>query len=76
MNSEYIYLLQATEEQYQKFMKFLDIVLKKDGVEKLQDVVDVYNVLASARKMPVFEEPDSQKETLDNTALSSPTPEE
>jgi hypothetical protein len=55
-NMEYVYLLQATEAQYQKMMKFLDGAIRKDGLEAIQDVVDIYNVLVSGRKMPLYEE--------------------
>lgn len=59
---EYVYLLQATEEQFQKMMKFLDVAIKKDGLEVIQDVVDVYNVLVSAKKVSV-QETDSVEES-------------
>jgi hypothetical protein len=50
---EYVYLLQATEAQYQKMMKFLDVAIKQDGLEVIQDVVDIYNVLVSGQKIQV-----------------------
>jgi len=54
MNKD-MFLLQATDEQIQKILKFLDSVLKKEGIEVLQDVVDVYNVVVSAQKMKPLE---------------------
>lgn len=53
---EYVYLLQATEVQYQKMMKFLDTAIKQDGLEVIQDVVDIYNVLVSGQKLQVPEQ--------------------
>lgn len=54
---EYVYFMQATEEQYKKLMNLLDLSLKKDGLEAIQDVVDLYNVLVSANKVPVSQLP-------------------
>ncbi len=56
--SEYMYLLQATESQYQKMMKFLDTAIKEGGLEVIQDVVDIYNVLVSGQKFQVPEVPE------------------
>ena len=53
---EYVYLLQATEEQYLKMMKLLDAAIKQDGLEVIQDVVDIYNVLVSGQKMQIPEQ--------------------
>jgi hypothetical protein len=50
---EHVYFIQATEEQFNKLMNFLDVVLKKQGLEVIQDAVDVYNVLVSANKVPI-----------------------
>jgi hypothetical protein len=64
-NMDYVYLLQATEEQYQKMMKFLDVVIKKEGLDVIQDVVDVYNVLVSGRKVPLsLPEPEQPAQKL------------
>lgn len=46
-----VYLVQATEEQLKKVNKFLDYVLKDRGLEMLADVVDIYNLVASATKL-------------------------
>ncbi len=78
-NMEYVYLLQATEAQYQKIMKFLDGAIKRDGLEAIQDVVDVYNVLVSGRKIPLSEEAAQPppEQTIEVEEVSSqPEPEE
>jgi hypothetical protein len=77
-NMEYVYLLQATEAQYQKIMKFLDGAIKRDGLEAIQDVVDVYNVLVSGRKIPLSEEAaqPTPEQTIEVEEVSSQPEEE
>lgn len=71
---EYVYLLQATEEQYKKIIKFLDVALKKEGLDILQDVVDIYNVAVSATKLPLPEEQRETEVQESEKSLDSPGP--
>lgn len=66
---EYVYIMQASEEQYKKMMKLLDLTVKKDGLSCLQDVVDIYNVLVSSQKIPTTQYEPS--ETVEQTTPQS-----
>ncbi len=58
---ETVYLMQATKAQIDTMMNFLDLVLKRDGLGALQEVVDIYNVLTQAQRMQLAPEPAQQQ---------------
>lgn len=43
-----VYTLVATDETLAKFLKLLDARLKKEGLECLYEVAELYNVITSA----------------------------
>jgi len=45
-------LLQVSDMQMNKIYRILDELLKRDGLGALQDVVEVYNALITAVKLP------------------------
>lgn len=53
--------MQATKEQIDTMMNFLDTVLKRDGLQSLQEVVEIYNVLIQAQKMAIVPEQGQQQ---------------
>lgn len=61
----YVYLMQANQEQMDKMMNFLDTVLRKEGVNALQDVVEIYNVYVQASKMQIA--PEETQDSVDPT---------
>lgn len=58
---ETVYLMQATKAQIDTMMNFLDLVLKRDGLGALQEVVEIYNVLTQAQRMQLAPEPAQQQ---------------
>lgn len=64
-----VYLMQATKEQIDTMMNFLDSALKKDGLSALQEVVEIYNVLIQAQKMQLAPEQAQKQLAEQDTAL-------
>lgn len=68
--------MQATKQQVDTMMNFLDTVLKRDGLAALQDVVEIYNVLIQARQMQIVPEQGQQQLAEQDQELVKATVEE